>query len=715
MARPNPFSIYASQFINNASTAINRSIYPENETPEPLFFSTTEGSHLAQSKDSILQQQPRDDAEGSDVDDEGYPKLSGSRGDVMHTHQEDEEDYDNDQYAAGPSSLHHNARAPQKLSDDPYLDDAELEEEYALHEDVDSMPLIASGTRSPMRATPAPAPGWLAHFSVSRHNSPLPPKHQSSRSSSSESLSSPPSSPRTSDSSDPPPFLDRDASSPPTRTTLSESLLPRDGISRTLFTLPEPGRVPRRKYNDSTWTALWCTALLMCALGSIVILFVTTSPSSPSTPERPPTPYFTISHAVPLLTLITMFSSAVSYAHLILLRYAVRPVLMGTALTVPVSLFVGAAWSFSGSFLYEDGMESTWSETVGLRLFSLIPLALSILSARSLYHRRKALLRTVAVVEISTSVVLEHPPVLGLSLCLLLGGLVASLPFLSLILRLTLIGYYSSSHGHQEWHLRGYAGWLAVLVTAVWIWSWSVIRGALRVSVSGVVGSWYFSRLEALQSRPEPLAATHAAFARAHGASLGSICVATLVLTITQSSIFVLRSLRRMSTPPQLSFLAPLHPLELVSGLIGIFESLSSHTLTYIGLTGEGFWPGSRRAKELLSGNGKAGRAKGSRSGDYALLSYLLTLSSLSIALVAAVGGYIFAAHSLHGPGNAFLMALLTGGVTFMTVKFGVGVGEDAADALFLCHKMDLAAGTEHSQQVYEAFEGKRQPNPNEP
>lgn len=93
-----------------------------------------------------------------------------------------------------------------------------------------------------------------------------------------------------------------------------------------------------------------------------------------------------------------------------------------------------------------------------------------------------------------------------------------------------------------------------------------------------------------------------------------------------------------------------------------------------------------------------------------ALLSYLLTLSSLSIALVAAVGGYIFAAHSLHGPGNAFLMALLTGGVTFMTVKFGVGVGEDAADALFLCHKLDLAAGTEHSPDVYEAVSGSVQP-----
>lgn len=129
-----------------------------------------------------------------------------------------------------------------------------------------------------------------------------------------------------------------------------------------------------------------------------------------------------------------------------------------------------------------------------LRLFSLIPLALSVLSARSLYHRRKALLRTVAVVEISTGVVLEYPPILGLSLCLLLVGLIASLPFLSLILRLTLIGYYAPSHGHQGWHVRGYAGWLAALATGIWLWSWGVIRGALRVAVTGVVGSWYFSR-----------------------------------------------------------------------------------------------------------------------------------------------------------------------------------------------------------------------------
>ena len=47
-------------------------------------------------------------------------------------------------------------------------------------------------------------------------------------------------------------------------------------------------------------------------------------------------------------------------------------------------------------------------------------------------------------------------------------------------------------------------------------------------------------------------------------------------------------------------------------------------------------------------------------------------------------------------------MALLTGGVTFMTVNFGVGVGEDAADALFVCYRMDLDADTQHCKEAFD-------------
>ncbi|KAG8903441.1 hypothetical protein FRB99_003263 [Tulasnella sp. 403] len=581
MARPNAFSVYASHFIN-ASNALNRSFYREPDTPEPLFFSVTEGSHLAQSKDSLPPDATTHDDQTSDVDEDGYPKLMGSGGSVLRRVDSDD-DADQDPFRAGPStSYHHKAQPVKKPSDDPYLDDADLEEELGVHPGVDSIPLIASGARSPVRTVAAPAPGWLAHFSTSRQPSKLHVQDHSPLSSPASSPSSP-SSNRSSESSEPPPFLPRGHTPPPTRTTLSESLLPRDGISRSLFSLPDPRRIPRRKYNDSPWTVLWCTAILVCGVASIFVLFI---PVSPSLPEKSPSPYSTITRAIPLLTFIVLLSSVISYAHLVLLRYAVRPVLIATGLAVPFCLFIGSAWSFAGSFFTEDGAQPTWGESVGA----------------------------------------EPEP-----------------------------------------------------------------------------------------ARPTPLVAAQAAFARAHGPSLGSICVATLVLAFTRSTIFVLRSLRRITTPPQLAFLAPLHPLEWLSTLIAILDSLGEYALTYIGITGDPFWHGARRARELMNSGGKSGRAKGTRAGDYAFLSTLLTLSSLSIALVMAIGGYIFAAHTLLGPNNAILMALLTGGVTFMTVQFGVGVGEDAADALYVCYCMDMDAGTQHCKDAFDAFEGKNRLPPDEP
>ena len=63
---------------------------------------------------------------------------------------------------------------------------------------------------------------------------------------------------------------------PPRRVELNESLLPRDGVSRTLFYLPDPDRpVGRNKYHDSEWMSAWLAAVSLCALGSVLVLFVT--------------------------------------------------------------------------------------------------------------------------------------------------------------------------------------------------------------------------------------------------------------------------------------------------------------------------------------------------------------------------------------------------------------------------------------------------------
>ena len=95
--------------------------------------------------------------------------------------------------------------------------------------------------------------GWRTHTSL--------PVHQSIASSSSSggSFDGPPDG-----------FFDHE----PPQSNLRESLLPRDGVTRPVFSLPgDPRRVPLRKYNDPTWTALWCTGLTACLVGWVVIMF----------------------------------------------------------------------------------------------------------------------------------------------------------------------------------------------------------------------------------------------------------------------------------------------------------------------------------------------------------------------------------------------------------------------------------------------------------
>lgn len=81
----------------------------------------------------------------------------------------------------------------------------------------------------------------------------------------------------------PPAYLTSQPTPAPPRTqrtqptiAMNESLLPRDGVSRSLFYLPDPDRpVGRSKYNDPEWMTVWLTAVSLCAVGSVLIFFVT--------------------------------------------------------------------------------------------------------------------------------------------------------------------------------------------------------------------------------------------------------------------------------------------------------------------------------------------------------------------------------------------------------------------------------------------------------
>jgi hypothetical protein len=322
------FATYASQFLNR-----QRSVSGTTSSEQPLFFSfsTDDGS---QHGSGHLHRQDH-----SDLDDGGDPHLRSSEN------------------TAGLTSMMNTRRELPDDGDDPYLrlDDVDPGSQY---------PAFSARLESSSHALSEQSRGWLAH---------QPAQLGPSSPSSSELDDSPPIPPppkvRAAFTPSPPP------PPPPLSLSLTQSLLPRDGHTRPidLFSLPDPRYISRsrRKFHDSIWTSIWLAGLSICVLSSFLSLFLIRKPSD--TPRSFPLPYTTFLHTIPLLVILTFTSAAVSYAHILLLRVFVKPVLIGTSVFIPATLLISSIWSFAGSFMWESDTVPTWSETwgCGLAVFSI--------------------------------------------------------------------------------------------------------------------------------------------------------------------------------------------------------------------------------------------------------------------------------------------------------------------------------------------------------
>ena len=316
------FAAYASQFLNRqqgASSSLSSS--------QPLFFSfTSDGGSRAGN--------PHD----ADLDDLDDPHLRASEQMSRHTIR--------DMYAQ------------EDEDDDPYL---RLDEEEA---GISRQP--QHSTRLLDVSEAGSSKGWLAHASPLR--SPSPPLSTSSVDSRPPPprILSPPLSP-------PPPQQPRFTQPPPPPRTaphlsLTESLLPRDGQTRPVdvFSLPDPRYIPRgrRKYNDSIWISAWCAGVGVCYFCSLLVLILVRRPSKKDQ-HGTILPYVTLLHTVPLTIILIILSAVVSYAHILLLRIFVKPVMVVTSVFIPATLFISAVWAFIGSFMWDGDTEPTWGETVG--------------------------------------------------------------------------------------------------------------------------------------------------------------------------------------------------------------------------------------------------------------------------------------------------------------------------------------------------------------
>ncbi|KAF8912212.1 hypothetical protein CPB84DRAFT_1761633 [Gymnopilus junonius] len=696
------FAAYASQYLNrqHAEASVASS--------QPMFFSFTtddEGS--------------RRGGHDTDLDDLDDPHLNlsmgtnvGASGHRQEGPQDDEDPYlrlDEDEHTAGGSRTIFRHQQEQQ-----------------------NIPLMARS------ASPDSPPGWLAHLARSppRRPSPSPPPSESSESDSTPPMdllvTSPQGQPRA------PNTLSNNAARPPSippppRTeprslslSLTDSLLP--SRPQFTFTLPDPRHTSRkrRKYHDSIWTTVFLALLSACLVFSLLVLFFTKRPKGVPAVVLP---YAIMLRTVPILVILTCVSAVIAYTHVYLLRLFVGPVMIATEVFVPATLFICAVWAFVGSFMWEAGVEPTWGETVGLRLFSLIPLVLSLLTARRLINLPRQIHTTSSLLTLSTHILMGNPFLLALSPLLLILMLLLSIPFITLTFRLLLIGYTTGvkEKGTMEWHVRAWADWAIVGVMVVWIWAWAVARGVLRTTAASVVGAWYFADPSIPPPPPSSTHTIHAALTRSTGPSLGSVILASLILTALRLLTLLILLLNRL---PPLLLRIPWVPLAVPVGMYivpGIrVLRVSAYALVFVGLGGVGFWEGAGRGVGLVSGRSErereqgqgqptnAGRTRG-RKGQHRQQPNpnpigtslkkarftaeppltLLTISPLTLTLPSSLLVYLFVAHTLSAPNEALGAALLAGGMTAIVGLFCTGLVRDVVDALWVCwcvntRKMEL-------------------------
>lgn len=660
------FAAYASQFINRQNSGGASSL----SSSQPIFFSftTDNGSHAGNAHDA-------------DLDDYDDPHLrGGSQYTSRHTMRGSR-----DEEAGGED-------------DDPYL--RLDEEDPALSRRISSsVPLLGVSAEG--------SKGWLAHASPLRSPSPSPSE------SSDDSGIPPPNilapsilSPKRTPHPPPPPRTE------PT-ITLTESLLPRDGRTRPVdvFSLPDPRYVPRgrRKFNDWNWTAAWCAAVSVCLFCCILVLFLTNKP------KRLPIqfPYTTLLHTVPLLTILTFLSALVCYAHIFLLRIFVKPVMVGTSVFIPATLFISAVWAFIGSFMWDGDQEPTWGETVGLRLFALIPLVLSLLTARRLVNLPRDIHTASSLLNLTTHLLMANPFLLALSPAVLLAALVASIPFITLAFRLLLIGYFTGPTTALEWHIRGWANWSIAGTIGVWLWSWGVARGILRVTCAGVIGSWYFADPVLPPPPPSSTHTIHAAVTRATQPSLGSIVLSALIMASIRSMGLLAMALRALPyyLPPYMKFVSVGASLA-VGYLENVTGTLSTYALVYVGLTGDPFMPSARRGRALTGAIEGSSLAKYKRRFKTEPPLMLLTVAPLTLTFPFALTTYLFVAHTLGAPDQALAAAVLGGAVTALVGLFCVGLVRDTADTLYICYCIDKDTGSRRRNEVFDAFEYETRKRP---
>ncbi|KAF9035747.1 hypothetical protein BDZ89DRAFT_1130356 [Hymenopellis radicata] len=383
---------------------------------------------------------------------------------------------------------------------------------------------------------------------------------------------------------------------------------------------PPPVQMPRRAvtYTDPIPLCIYLGLLTLTCIYALYLLFHT--PPHPSSYRR-------LLKAIPLLATLTFTAAGISYAQMWCMGRWAREVLLVSGWSVPVALGVSAIWAFVGSFGTDGG---GWP----VRALSAVLLLLAYWTSTRLRHLPREIHVTTALLALITRFLSAHSELLLFGPAVLLGALLASLPFWTILFRVS-------------FELGNVRVWSIV---AMWIWTWGVARAVVSVAVGATMaGTGNQGRWEAVEG------------------SMGSVVLGSAILAAVRMLALAGVALTRVS------LMSPIlvRPARVVIAYLEhVQRQYERYAMVHVGLAGGSFLDAARASRGYSV----------VKSGTRVMRPPEMTLL-LAAPLVLPLPAFLALFFTF---GGNWEISIVGAGVVAATAWMCVGLVRDVADAFWV-------------------------------
>ena len=195
-----------------------------------------------------------------------------------------------------------------------------------------------------------------------------------------------------------------------------------------------------------------------------------------------------------MLTKLVGISVLLSLVWLYLLSTFTSAILTLTSIALPLS-FIGVSIDSFHRFLTIPGKQTEITEYNALAAISFVGILGGLYTAYTIYKSRKMFATMVVLVGLATEILMANTALFVLSATLALIHLGFSIFWLWLFAHIFLQGKVISEHGGLvSIILDPTAPWIVFFFILVYFWTASIFQNVEKVTVSSVVGEWYFDR-----------------------------------------------------------------------------------------------------------------------------------------------------------------------------------------------------------------------------